>query len=528
MKFLIILAVIAFIVYQLIQHKKDKERERQKAEERAKIIAERKKGENPISSEQLPDGAADYAEYKEDGTLVGADGKEYPNSSVHLNRVALANLYDHGLDTDRFEYSPFYGMLALEYYTKSFVERLQKYGEVNDVDADKAFKALYELGESYYYALPGNDDLLHYMHYEVRFRKDWLRAMQGNGYYANAYDFPVDASKALQWYEMADAWYAKYREKVIGKGEATAIKIAFCKLQAAHILSAGLYGVAKDTKRANMLYNQTFQLAQHYSQEEISAEVICAMIQGYPRNPEDYFVSAVNMMADWACRSNLGLAMLIEYTQYGSRLDKKKLAESPESLAELCIAEGGENLFAGYLSAIALLCGYGVERNTESGMNILHLMAESGSVFAAYALWKFASNDQKEQEACKKALDDLVEAIGRENGHIRKSLETEGRNLTAIHEVKMKKELDEQAERARKEAYDKYANAWKTQEQKYKDNSEADFEFPRFLYDGEENPWELMNSGSDNASYYCQKTGETKMFYKSDFDVGSPSGFHRR
>lgn len=54
------------------------------------------------------------------------------------------------------------------------------------------------------------------------------------------------------------------------------------------------------------------------------------------------------------------------------------------------------------------------------------------------------------------------------------------------------------------------------------------FAFPRFIYDGSENPWELMNSGYDNATYYCQKTGETETFYKSDFEFGVPSGFHLR
>lgn len=54
------------------------------------------------------------------------------------------------------------------------------------------------------------------------------------------------------------------------------------------------------------------------------------------------------------------------------------------------------------------------------------------------------------------------------------------------------------------------------------------FEFPKFIYDESENPWELINSGRDNANYYCQKTGETRMFYDSDFDIGSPRGFHQR
>lgn len=58
------------------------------------------------------------------------------------------------------------------------------------------------------------------------------------------------------------------------------------------------------------------------------------------------------------------------------------------------------------------------------------------------------------------------------------------------------------------------------------DGGEASF--PEFIYDQDGNPWQLLNKGTDNANYYCQKTGETKMFYSSDFDEGfSPSGFHR-
>lgn len=59
-----------------------------------------------------------------------------------------------------------------------------------------------------------------------------------------------------------------------------------------------------------------------------------------------------------------------------------------------------------------------------------------------------------------------------------------------------------------------------------KEDEEASF--PEFIYDGDENPWQLLNKGGDNANYYCQKTGETKMFYISDFASGAPSGFHRR
>lgn len=59
-------------------------------------------------------------------------------------------------------------------------------------------------------------------------------------------------------------------------------------------------------------------------------------------------------------------------------------------------------------------------------------------------------------------------------------------------------------------------------------DTQTSFTFPSFIYDEDENPWELMNSGYDNATYYCQKTGETETFYKSDFEFGVPSGFHLR
>lgn len=60
------------------------------------------------------------------------------------------------------------------------------------------------------------------------------------------------------------------------------------------------------------------------------------------------------------------------------------------------------------------------------------------------------------------------------------------------------------------------------------DAGRSGYSFPQYIYDGNGNPWELMNSGWDNANYYCQKTGETRMFYESDFDMGAPSGFSRR
>lgn len=59
-------------------------------------------------------------------------------------------------------------------------------------------------------------------------------------------------------------------------------------------------------------------------------------------------------------------------------------------------------------------------------------------------------------------------------------------------------------------------------------NEETAPAFPQFIYDSSDNPWELINNGTDNANYYCQKTGETRNFHITEFQDGSPSGFYRR
>lgn len=458
MKFIIIIAVVAFVLFQVTKHKKEKALEQQKAEERARIYAERKKSGNPSVSATVPNGAAAYAERQGTGTIVGADGKEYPNSSYDLGHVAIHNLSTCS-DDEQYEYSPVFGMLALEYYLREFEGRLRKNEVLNENDVDNAFQGIYELAENYYYPAAGNDDLTHFLHYEVRYKKDWLRAMNGNGYYKNAYNIPLDASKALEWYELSDAWLAKYGNKVVGRGGPTVIKMARCKLQAAHILSAGLYGVKKDTKKALKLYDQTFQLAAHYSQEEIQAEVICALIQGYPRNPEDCFTKVVNMLADWACRSDLGLALLIEYTQYASKLDRGVLAQSPERVVQLCRSNAKGNIYAGYLLGVSMLSGYGTGRNPGAGMKLLEAAAEAGSVFATYALWQFASDDTEKQAMRKKVLDELLADVCAANGHIRAQLEAEGKNLTAVQGIKVKERAEKTVEGKRRKAYEDFAKA---------------------------------------------------------------------
>ena len=511
MKFIIIIAVVAFVLFQVTKHKKEKALEQQKAEERAKIYAERKKNGNPSVSAAVPKGAAAYAERKGTGTIVGVDGKEYPNSSYDLEHVAIHNLSTCS-DDEQYEYSPVYGMLALEYYLRKFEGRLRKNDILNEIDVDNAFKGIYELGENYYYPCAGSDDLTHFTHYEVRYKNDWLRAMNGNGYFQNTYNTPLDVSKALEWYELSDAWFSQYGEKVVGRGEPTAIKMARCKLQAAHILSAGLYGVRKDTKRALGLYGQAFQLAAHYSQEEIQAEAVCALIQGYPRNPEDYFTSAVNMLTDWACRSDLGLAMFIEYTQYASKLDKGLLAQSPESVVQLCRSNAEDNIYAGYLLGVSMLSGYGTGRNPDAGMKILEVAAGAGSVFAAYALWQLASDDQEKQAIRKKALDELLASTSAANGHIRAQLEAEGKTLTGAQSIKVKEQAEKAFEGRRRKAYEDYAKVLDEAER------EQGFSFPAVIHDAEMNRWELMDISIGLVRYQCMDTGEIKTLNRLDIE----------
>lgn len=507
MKFIIIIALAIFIFIKIKNGKAEKELEKRKAEERAGIYAERKKTGNPSVSERIPGAAEAGAEMDGTGTITGADGKEYPNFSPSFNHVAIHNLSDSSFDEEKYEYSPVYVMLAVEYYLRKFEERICTANVLNETDVDNAFKGIYELAENYYYPRADNNDLTHFIHYEVRYKKDWLRAMNGNGYYQNVYHIPIDASRALEWYELADTWFAKYGEKVIGKGECTAIRMMRSKLQAAHILSAGLYGIAKDTQKALGLYGQVFQVASHYSQEDMQAEVICAMIQGYPRNPEDYVTSAVNMLADWACRSDLGLAMLIEYTRYASRLDKKTLAQSPEAVVKLGSSMAEENVYAGYLLGMAMLSGYGIKKNQDGGMKMLDAAAAAGSVFAAYVLWQLAADDKEKQAARKEALDRQVEAVCSANGSLRALLEAEGKNLTAVQKVKIKEQVDKTEKQA-------YEEALRSIEQE----QEQGFSFPAVIYDAELNRWELGETLLGVATYWCMNTGEKRELDRLDIE----------
>lgn len=107
-------------------------------------------------------------------------------------------------------------------------------------------------------------------------------------------------------------------------------------------------------------------------------------------------------------------------------------------------------------------------------------------------------------------------------------------NLWERYDAKRKKNYKKEDKKAEEELLREvgrsYARSVAPQKTSHSSEPETEtpFVFPAYIYDSDENPWELMNSGYDNATYYCQKTGQTETFYKSDFDIGAPVGFHRR
>lgn len=52
-------------------------------------------------------------------------------------------------------------------------------------------------------------------------------------------------------------------------------------------------------------------------------------------------------------------------------------------------------------------------------------------------------------------------------------------------------------------------------------------DFPKVLYDPQENRYELLSESGDHADYYCHKTGGRAQFYRSDLADGVPNGWRR-
>lgn len=526
-----VVIVVLMIVQNAKTNKEVNEKLRQEKEQREQAIRERKKDGEPKVTEALPSGAEAVEEH-----LMGADGREYPDPRLFADTVVLANFgtMEYQLK-DKYEYSPVYCMLASEYYIKKYAERLGQPVEMHTTDQNRGIACIYELAENYAYSAPAEDDLVQADHYMTRRLEDRKRAMEGNGYYKNAYGFPANYGKAAEYYDLADAVYKTGRIGQIDMKHA--VLIAKCWMQSAHIYSATAKGVPGNIEKAKGLYDQAFQMAMRQSDEDMAVEIIHAITGGYPRHPETYITKVHNMLADWACRTDFGLAMYAEYIWYIDDLDRNRLAESPESAVALYRELAESNHYAAYMLGRAMLYGYGTAKDEAGGRRLLELAAEDGCVSALYLLKGLSCGNPEEEKKWNTALYGTIAVIASKCESVRASLKQSGKSVTEKAEADFKhkmaamREQEQSAARTQREtaAWEPESGGGKRDAgQEVFAEAPKDFAFPQYLYDNDENPWELMNSGGDNANYYCQKTGGQITVYASDFASGAPSGFHRR
>lgn len=527
-----VVIVVAIVLKSKSDRAKHDEWLRQEKERLEQVYRERKKDGEPKVTEALPSGAEAVEE-----RLVGADGKEYPDPRIFASTIVLANFStnDHDLEDLRkkYEYSPVFCMLASEHYIRRYMKDLKE-RPLLDVDQNRGIACIYELAENYAYSAPAEDDLVQADHYMIRRLEDRKRAMEGNGYYKNAYGFPANYRKAAEYYDLADAVYKTGRIGQIDMKHA--VLLAKCWLQSAHIHSATAKGVQGNIEKAGRLYSQAFQMAMRQSDEDMAVEVIHAITGGYPRHPETYTRKAYNMLADWACRTDFGLAMYAEYIWYIDDLDRNRLAESPESAVALYRELAESNHYAAYMLGRAMLYGYGTEKDEAGGRRLLEAAAEDGCVSALYLLKGLSCGNPEEEKKWNTALYGTIAVIASKCESVRASLKQSGMSVTEKAEADFKRKMAamrEQEQRAARvqteewEPADSGSAEHSRREEAFAEEKPG-FAFPQYLYDDAENPWELMNSGGDNATYYCQKTGGQITVYASDFASGAPSGFHRR
>lgn len=519
---LIVLILLIAAVLIFLKIKKDKAEEARFEQEKARReqeIAERKKDGEPKICTKMP-----LLEGK-GKTVTGPDGKSYPKAVLEKNYSGVIyNFFQEDAEDvlhKKYETSPLFCMAAMEYYVNTYY-----YGGFDYLKpevftkkyVEEGIYCIHEVAENYAYSALQDNDLIQAEHYLVRRMADRKRAMEGNGYYKNVYDIPVNMDKALIFYGEPDRLREKYTNYLSVIGTDCTITMVKCWLQTAHIYSA-----QGDAQKAKKLYSQVYQMAVHFSLDDLIMELMHALTSGYPRNPADYQDHAFNILADWACRSDLGLAAFVEYVLYVNGLDKSRMAKNPEEAFKLYEEQAENNHYAAYLLGLATLSGYGAAKDEAKGRRIIEIAAKDGCISALFLLIRLSAENKEEANTWQADLDKAVSVIAAESGAVRTELEQNGKSVTKQRFAEIKRDLAE-AERKQRTGYEKASR----QMEKTAAETQTGFTFPRFIYDGNENPWELMNSGYDNATYYCQKTGETETFYKSDFEFGVPSGFHLR
>lgn len=436
-------------------------------------------------------------------TVIGPDGKNYPKTVLEKNYYGVirdffredAEDYAHA----KYECSPLFCMAAMEYYILEYFYGSFDWGKPETLTreyVEKGISCIYEVAENYAYPAMQNNDMIQAQHYLVRRTADKKRAMEGNGYYKNVYEIPVNMDKALNFYRMPEKLREKYTDYVGQAGKDCVITMVKCWLQTAHIYSA-----RQEAEKAKKLYSQVYQMAVRYSLDDMIMELIHALTSGYPRNPADYQDHAYNILADWACTSDLGLAMYVEYVLHINGLDKTRMAKSPEEAVKLYREQAESNHYAAYLLGQATLFGYGTAKDEAYGRRMIEIAAENGCIAALFALIQLSAESREESKKWQSDFEKTVAAVVAESGSVRDELKRSGKNVTEQRFSEIERSLAEAERKRQTEA------AAETQE---------GFAFPVAFCDENLNRWERGDVLLGVARYQCMSTGEIRNLDRRD------------
>lgn len=498
----IVLIIVIVAVLIFLKIKKDKAADARFAQEEAaweQQVTERKKDGEPKVCTKMPSLDA------KGKTVTGPDGKSYPKAVLEKNYFSViydffrndAEDYAH----TKYECSPLFCMVAMEYYILEYFYGSFDWGKPETLTkeyVEKGMSCIYEVAENYAYPAMQDNDMIQAQHYLVRRMADRKRAMDGNGYYKNVYDIPVNLDKALSFYRMPDKLREKYTDYVGQVGKDCVIIMVKCWLQTAHIYSA-----RQEAEKAKKLYSQVYQMAVRYSLDDMIMELIHALISGYPRNPADYQDHAYNILADWACTSDLGLAMYVEYVLHVNGLDKGRMAESPEEAVKLYREQAEKNHYAAYLLGQATLFGYGTAKDEANGRRMIEIAAKDGCISALYLLTQLSAGNLEESKKWQSALNQTVAAVATISGSAREELKKNGANVTKQLFAEIERSLTEVERKRQTEA---------------EAEMQSDFTFPAAFCDENLNRWERGEILLGFARYQCMSTGEIRILDRRDIE----------
>lgn len=509
----VVVAVVLFFVWKSKRDKADMERWQARKAAREQEIAERKKDGEPQVCKKMPS----FDPAAKGKMIVGPDGKNYPKKMVNDNYfMALYRSLANYEGDDKYETSPLFVMMSMEYHVRETY--LSGFANLKPKDLDKDYverglECCYEVAENYAYSSMADDDMTQAEHYTIRRLEDRKRAMEGNGYYKNVYEISRDPEKALWFYEKPEYIRGKYTEYFDQCDVRFVHMTSRCWMQTAHICAAG-----QDVEKAKRLYSQAYTMFVVYSFEDQIMELIHAMTSGYPRNPEDYQDQAYNMLADWACSSNLGLAMYYEYVRYANKLDKKRLAESPKSVVALCMEQAEDNHYAAYLLGRAMLYGYGIPKDEVHGRKLLELAASDGCISALHLLAQLSTGCEEEEKKWNAALYRTVEMVAAECAPMREQLLQEGKFVSQRFVKDVRARLAEEAAKAEKAQ--QQAPAWKAEP-----DTEPGFTFPEQITERSTGViWQRDLDYGVVAIYRNLDTAETKTLGRLEIERLQASG----